>query len=160
VLTAAAFTVCFILLRSKYRNIYAPRTYFKTIPDKYDRVDICDQTLTSCRDRTPTTRSDSREWYHDFVWLDDKFLLRHHSLEGYLFLRFFRVIILICFVGCCLTWPILFPVNATGGGDAKQLDKISFSNATGKNRLYAHAIVAWLLVGESFDSMRCISLIF
>lgn len=33
-LTAGAFILAFILLRSKYRNIYAPRTYFRTIPRK------------------------------------------------------------------------------------------------------------------------------
>ena len=34
IITAAAFLVAFILLRSKYRNIYAPRTYFRTIPQR------------------------------------------------------------------------------------------------------------------------------
>lgn len=57
------------------------------------------------------------------------------------------MVIFICFVGSCLTWSILLPVNATGGGDAEQLDRISFSNVTGKKRLYAHTVVAWLFLG-------------
>lgn len=57
------------------------------------------------------------------------------------------MIVLISVVGCCLTWPILFPINATAGGDATQLDKISFSNINDPKKLYAHAIVAWVFLG-------------
>ena len=39
-------------------------------------------------------------------------------------------------------------MNATGGGDATQLDRISFSNVVEKSRLYAHAVVAWVFFGE------------
>lgn len=48
----------------------------------------------------------------------------------------------------CITWPILFPVNATGGGSAKQLDRIGFGNIHDKTRLYAHAAVAWVFLGQ------------
>lgn len=83
--------------------------------------------------------------------LDDKFVLRHSSLDAYLFLRYLRMLVLICVVGCALTWPILFPVNATAGGDASQLDKISFSNVNDPKKLYAHAVVAWIFLGEDVD---------
>lgn len=33
--TAAAFLLGFVLLRSRYRNIYAPRTYYRTISRKW-----------------------------------------------------------------------------------------------------------------------------
>ncbi|EXJ87523.1 hypothetical protein A1O3_04483 [Capronia epimyces CBS 606.96] len=131
-ITACAFLLAFLALRSRYRNIYAPRTYFCTIPHK---------------DRTPSSSHDSVSWYHDYRVLDDKFILRHSSLEAYLFLRHLRMIILICGVGCCLTWPILLPINATGGGNSSQLDKISFSNVLGGKRLYAHAVVACVFFG-------------
>ena len=58
--------------------------------------------------------------------------------------------ILICFVGCCLTWPILFPINATGGGGQKQLNLLSFSNVQDKNRYYAHVFVSWVFIGFIF----------
>ncbi|KAJ9502449.1 hypothetical protein H2202_001570 [Exophiala xenobiotica] len=128
-ITAAIFLLGFLLLRPRYKNIYAPRTYFRTIDRK---------------DRTPSSSHSSVSWYHDFRALDDKFILRHSSLEAYLFLRYLRMIVLICVVGCCLTWPVLFPVNATGGGGSTQLDKISFSNVYDRRRLYAHAVVAWV----------------
>lgn len=71
-------------------------------------------------------------------------MLEHSSLDAYLYLRFLRTIIFVCFVGVCITWPILFPVNATGGGDASQLDRLGFGNVHYKDRLYAHAVVAWV----------------
>lgn len=73
----------------------------------------------------------------------DKFTLYHQSLDSYLFLRFLRTLIFICFVGAFLSWPILLPVNAAGGGTAKELDRISIGNVKKKNYLYAHATVAW-----------------
>jgi calcium permeable stress-gated cation channel len=79
--------------------------------------------------------------------LKDSFLLRHSSMDAYLFVRFLRVIMIICLLGCCLTWPILFSVNATGGGNASQLDKIAFGNVDNNKRLYAHATVAWVYFG-------------
>ncbi|OCT50030.1 hypothetical protein CLCR_06628 [Cladophialophora carrionii] len=131
-ITAAIFLVAFLSLRWRYRNIYAPRTYFRTINRK---------------DRTPSSSHALVSWYHDFRILDDKFVLRHSSLEAYLFLRFLRMVVLICVVGCCLTWPILFAVNATGGGGATQLDRISLSNVADRKRLYAPAIIAWVFFG-------------
>lgn len=74
----------------------------------------------------------------------DKFMLYHQSLDAYLYLRFLRTIIFICFVGCCITWPILMPVNATGGGSSTELDKIGIGNVRKKGHFYAHAIIAWV----------------
>jgi len=51
------------------------------------------------------------------------------------------------FVGCCITWPILFPVNITGGAGQQQLDKLSFSNISNPIRYYAHALVAFVYLG-------------
>ena len=79
----------------------------------------------------------------------DEYILNHQSLDGYLYLRFLKLITILCFAGACLTWPILFPVNATGGGGQKELDILSFSNITSsqKNRYYAHALLAWVYFG-------------
>jgi hypothetical protein len=82
--------------------------------------------------------------------LPDEYVLQHNSLDGYFLLRYLKVSIVICFVGCCLTWPILFPVNATGHGGQTQLNLLSFSNVEDKNRYYAHAFVAWVFIGFIF----------
>jgi len=58
--------------------------------------------------------------------------------------------IIICFVGCCITWPILFPLNATGSGGQDQLNILSYANInrdTQRNRYYAHALVSWAYFG-------------
>jgi hypothetical protein len=58
--------------------------------------------------------------------------------------------LVICFVGCCITWPVLFPVNATGGGGQTQLNVLSYANidqTNQYNRYYAHALVAWAYFG-------------
>jgi hypothetical protein len=77
----------------------------------------------------------------------DKFLLYHGSLDTYLYLRFLRTAIFICIVGCVITFPILIPINASGGGNSSQLDKISIGNVSDERKLYAHAIVACIFFG-------------
>ncbi|KAA8642848.1 hypothetical protein EYZ11_008003 [Aspergillus tanneri] len=63
-------------------------------------------------------------------------------MDGYLFLRFLRVLCATCFTGCLITWPILLPIHATGGAGNTQLDALSFSNVKNGSRYYAHAVVA------------------
>ncbi len=62
------------------------------------------------------------------------------------------MMVLLTFVGCCITWPILFPVNITGGGGQTQLDILTYSNidnttSSGRYRYYAHVFTAWLYYG-------------
>ncbi|TIA07139.1 DUF221-domain-containing protein, partial [Aureobasidium pullulans] len=95
--------------------------------------------------------SDSRfGWIKNFRGLNDDHILMHSSLDNYLFLRLFKIMFTICFCGAILTWPILFPINATGGAGNKQFDLLSFSNVSipsHTNYYYAHAILAWVFVG-------------
>jgi hypothetical protein len=62
-------------------------------------------------------------------------------LDGYFLLRYLRIAVIICFLGCCITWPILFPVNATGGNHSQQLNIIAFGNIAKnkQNRYYGKA---------------------
>ncbi|OCL10131.1 DUF221-domain-containing protein [Glonium stellatum] len=131
-LSAVLFLAIFVAIRSRFPVIYSPRTYIGVVPEKH---------------RTPSTSRSKLAWIHTLRVVDDKFVLHHQSLDGYLYLRFLRTIIFICIVGCCITWPILFPVNATGGGNSSQLDRIGFSNVAKRNHLYAHAVVAWIFFG-------------
>ena len=71
-------------------------------------------------------------------------MLNHQSLDGYLLLRYLKIASAICLVGCCITWPVLWPVNITGGAGQTELNKLSFSNVSNKNRYYAHTFVAWI----------------
>ncbi|KAI0593549.1 hypothetical protein F4775DRAFT_495333 [Biscogniauxia sp. FL1348] len=130
--TGLLFVAVFILIRNKYRNIYAPRTFMGTIPEKH---------------RTPSASLSYFDWVRTMRKLPDKFFLYNQSLDTFLYIRFLRTIIFICIVGCCLTWPVLFPVNATGGGSSTELDRIGIGNVKKRNHLYAHAVMAWVFLG-------------
>ncbi|KAF2716493.1 DUF221-domain-containing protein [Polychaeton citri CBS 116435] len=127
-IAAIIYLSAFVLIRNRNRKIYLPRTFLGTVPEK---------------DRTPSSHAYGRSWFHDFKALPDHFVLQHNSLDAFLWLRFLKFVILICLIGCLLTWPILMPINATGGGRSTQLDRISFSNIAENNRLWAHVAVAW-----------------
>lgn len=61
-----------------------------------------------------------------------------------------KILIVICFVGCCITWPVLFPLNITGAGGQTELNLLNYSNIDSKtqyNRYYAHAFIAWIFYG-------------
>jgi hypothetical protein len=77
-------------------------------------------------------------------------VLQHQSLDAFFFLRLLKMATVSCLVGCAITWPILIPIYATGGGGKKQLDIITFGNiGDGKEawRLYAPAVCAWIFLG-------------
>ncbi|KAJ1531264.1 hypothetical protein HK405_001346, partial [Cladochytrium tenue] len=88
-------------------------------------------------------------WFAEFWNTPDAVALQQQSLDAFLFLRFLRVVVFLCVVACAITWPILFPVNATGSAGQAQLDLLSYSNVGDDQhtRFYAHALVAWLVYG-------------
>ncbi|HEY2594982.1 MAG TPA: hypothetical protein VGK33_13890, partial [Chloroflexota bacterium] len=89
-------------------------------------------------------------WVSAFFAVPDTAVLQHQSLDAYFFLRLLKMSVVTCLVGCAITWPILVPIYATGGGNGQQLDAITFGNiGDGKQawRLYAPAVCAWLLFG-------------
>lgn len=100
-------------------------------------------------ERTPALPTGWLNWCADFWSLPDSNVLRNSSLDGYLFLRFLKLMSLICFAGCIITWPILFPINITGGAGNSELDMLSFSNVVDPTRYYAHTFVSWVFFGAS-----------
>ncbi|KAM3443215.1 hypothetical protein NHJ13734_001989 [Beauveria thailandica] len=101
-------------------------------------------------ERSPALPKGWFNWIGPFWKIPDETALRHQSLDAYLFIRYLKVCTIIAFVSLCITWPILFPVNATGGGGQAELDILSFSNVdstTHKNYYYAHCFVGWAVYG-------------
>ncbi|GJC78102.1 uncharacterized protein ColLi_00940 [Colletotrichum liriopes] len=134
---AVVYLIVFLILRRSQRRFYAPRTYLGSLRES---------------ERSPSLPSGIFNWFSHFWKIPDIYALKHQSLDSYLFLRFLRICATICLVGLVMTWPVLFPVNATGGGTAKQLDILTYSNidvtvSSGLNRLYAHALLGWLFYG-------------
>ena len=87
-------------------------------------------------------------WFKDFYRIPSAFVLSHSSLDGFLFLRYLRVLGVICLVGMALLWPILLPLHATGGGGNLELDCLTMGNVVDSKRFYAHAVLAWLYFSE------------
>ncbi|UKZ58852.1 uncharacterized protein TrAtP1_000175 [Trichoderma atroviride] len=124
---------CFILLRPRFKRVYAP----KTIPS-----------LRYPEKPTPELPSGLFNWIKPFYQIPDTYLLNYGSLDAYFFLRYLKVLRNISLVGCCIVWPILFPIHGTGGNDLTQLELLTIGNVlTGSAKLWAHAFVAWLFFG-------------
>lgn len=129
--------LAFIILRKRFRRMYMPRTYIGYLKPWQ---------------RTPDTPTGAWNWIKAMYQLPDTYVLQHHSMDAYLMLRFLKLCSVILFVGCCITFPILWPVNATGGGTGKELDLLSISNIASDSagRYFAHCFVAWIFVAFIF----------
>ncbi|RHZ74029.1 hypothetical protein CDV55_109113 [Aspergillus turcosus] len=134
---AVIMILVFVILRRSERRMYMPRTYLGFLRPS---------------ERSPPVGTGLWNWIVDMYNLPDEYVLQHHSMDAYLLLRFLKLISVICFVGCLITWPVLFPLNATGGANRKQLDMLSMSNISTENsaRYFAHAFLAWIFVGFVF----------
>ncbi|PKY08638.1 DUF221 domain protein [Aspergillus campestris IBT 28561] len=117
----------FLICRRTQQRWYAPRTH---LPCWHEH------------ERSPELPSGFLNWFGSFLKISDDYVLHSSSMDGYLFLRFIRVLSSTCFTGCLITWPILLPIHATGGAGNTQLDMLSFSNVKDPTRYYAHAVVA------------------
>ncbi|KAL0262028.1 hypothetical protein SLS55_003463 [Diplodia seriata] len=124
----------FLVLRRKCPRVYAPRTFLSSL-HPYER--------------SPSLPTTWFTWFKAFWRLPDTYVLNHSSVDGFLFLRFLRVVRNICLAGCCLTWPILLPLHICGGGDGQQLDRLTFGNVSDAHKtwFFAHGVVAWLFFG-------------
>ncbi|KAL7966510.1 hypothetical protein HDV63DRAFT_397117 [Trichoderma sp. SZMC 28014] len=125
--------VCFIFMRPRFKRVYAP----KTIPS-----------LRYPEKPTPELPSGLFNWIKPFYKIPDTYVLNYGSLDAYFFLRYLKVLRNISLVGCCIVWPILFPIHGTGGNHLTQLELLTIGNViTGSGKLWAHAFVAWLFFG-------------
>lgn len=136
-LVALAYVSLFLILRRSQRRYYAPRTYLGTLREQ---------------ERTPALPNGLLNWFGSFNKIPDTYALQHQSLDAYLFLRYLRVCAAIAFFGACLTWPILFPINATGSSGNVGLNILAFGNldknkTADKHRMFAHAFCGWIFFG-------------
>ncbi|KAF5231504.1 hypothetical protein FANTH_13365 [Fusarium anthophilum] len=133
--TSIIYIIVFLVLRTSNRRFYAPRTCIGTLQEY---------------ERSPELPNGLFCWIGAFWKVPDAYALRRQSLDSYLFIRFLRVWCAICFVTLCVTWPVLLPLNATGGNGKTQLEVLSYSNiniedSAKRNKLYAHCFVAWVV---------------
>ncbi|KAN0089694.1 DUF221 domain containing protein [Hyaloscypha variabilis] len=131
VYAVVCFTILFVL-RRKFVRVYSPRTILTSLEP---------------HERAQKLPSGWFNWVIPFWKTPDIEVLNRSSLEGYLFLRYLKVLTIICCVGLLLTWPILIPIHALGGMGSQQLDKLTFGNVAHPTWLYAHALIAWVYFG-------------
>ena len=135
-LISGAMVLAFLVLRRTMRRQYAPRTFLATLREQ---------------ERTPPVSPGMFGWIKDFLAIPDSWVLNHQSIDGYFLLRYLKISTIVCLVGCVITFPILFPVDATGGVGYAQLGAVTLQNIKQPNspRLYAHVFVAWIFYGAS-----------
>ncbi|KAM5343532.1 hypothetical protein ACJ41O_012069 [Fusarium nematophilum] len=128
-------TICIIFFsffRVRCNRVYAPRSM---------------PSLRSPHTPSPTLPNGYFNWVKPFFQIPDTFVLNHGSLDGFFFLRFLKVLRNMFLVGICIAWPILFPINITGGNGVTELDLLTLGNISDKKRMYAHVVVAYLFFG-------------
>ena len=125
-------------------------------------ADVCalkpqhrDHVLTrAARSYTPALGGSRFGWITEFWAIPNSYVLAHQSLDSFLFLRFLKLSVVSCLVGCAITWPVLFPINITGGGGQKQLNILSMSNVESPWRFWAHAVCAIVFFGTVNQSIH------
>ncbi|KAB8292921.1 hypothetical protein EYC80_007286 [Monilinia laxa] len=129
---AAVCTILFLVLRRKYPRVYSPRTFLSSLEP---------------HERSAELPSGWFNWVKPFFNTPDEAALNQSSLDGYLFLRFLKIMCVICLVGSGLVFPVLIPLHVLGGAGNQQLDKLSFGNVDNPKIYYVHAFLAWLFFG-------------
>jgi len=130
----AVMILLFLILRKSQRLQYAPRTYVGSIK-KGRRTDPLPNGIFS--------------WIKPLININESYVIEKTSLDSYFFLRYLKVSVLLMSVGCLITWPILFPLNITGGGGQTQLDMLAFGNIdkdTHKNWYWGHILVGYVFI--------------
>ncbi|KXL50907.1 hypothetical protein M433DRAFT_1937 [Acidomyces richmondensis BFW] len=128
-LFALVWGIVFLLFRTRFKRYYQPRTFIGSLRPEQ---------------RTPKVKDSLFGWLGEFYKMPDTYVLNHHSLDAYLFLRFLRISVVCCLVGCLITWPVLFPVFITGGAGKSQLEILTFSNMKNEWRYYAPCGIAMI----------------
>ena len=122
---AVVFFLLFCLFRKWFPRNYRPRAVLGTLRPS---------------ERTPDLPTVLFNWIKPFYEIPDTYVLQHHSMDGYLFLRFLKISVITCLVGCVITFPVLFPINITGGGIKKEFEILTMANVTDNYfKMFAHA---------------------
>lgn len=126
------FLVLFLILRPRQSRIYQPRSTIDTVP---------------INDRPRPLKSGIFGWFKDLVTRPESEILQEAGLDGYFFLRYLRLMVIVSLVGICVLFPILLAVNGTGGNGQGGFDLLSFTNVENPKRFYAHVFLGWLFNG-------------
>ena len=128
----AIFVGVFIALRNRYTGVYRPRAENKMLPEHL---------------KAPPLERSAFGWLPDLLTRPKKFIIEQAGIDGYFFLRYLKLWSTIGVCSGLILWPILFAINATGGGGKSGFDIISYSNNTHKWRVFANLFCSWFFFG-------------
>lgn len=126
------FLGIFVLLRKNQSRVYEPRSTVKTLPNQL---------------RPEPAPSGLFSWVSHVLSRPEHFIIQQAGVDGYFFIRFIFGFATLCLLGCCMLWPILFPVNATHGAGKQGFDILSYANLGNKWKVFAHVFLSWLFFG-------------
>lgn len=128
----AVFLLVFVLMKRKYHRVYEPRVVVKTVPAALKA------------DEQP---KGAFSWFPFIMKQPESYTIEKVGVDGYFFLRYLKMFIIIGILAGCILWPVLFAVNATGGGSSNGFDIISYSHNTHKWRAFADLFCSWVFFG-------------
>lgn len=128
----AVFMLGFLGVRKKQPRVYEPRTSVETVPKEL---------------KTDSSPGGPWQWIVALVKKPHSWMVLKTGPDGYFFLRFIAIFFIIAVLGCCFTWPILFPLNIVNGRGEKELDMLAMGNVADNNRYIAHALISWVFFG-------------
>lgn len=126
------FVLGFLILRKRQLRVYEPRTVVETLPEDL---------------RPDELPSGPFGWLIHLLLKRTAFLVQITGADGYFYLRFMFLFAFVAFMGALITWPILFPVNATNGNGQSGIDQLAWGNVKNKWRFLAHIFLGWIFFG-------------
>ncbi|KAI3406123.1 PHM7 [Candida oxycetoniae] len=135
---SVVFVVAFVIIRKYQKRVYEPRSIVKSLPE-------------DLRPQSPPAGIFS--WLGSLLRRPETFIIQYAGPDGYFFLRFLFEFCCICILGAIITWPILFPVNASNGNNNQPgstvagFDILTIANVRNKWRTFAHVFLSWILFG-------------
>lgn len=133
---AVIFVSLFLIIRKKQTRVYEPKSTVKSLPKDLQAEPVADGAFS---------------WLTNALKKPRSYVIQLAGTDGYFFLRFLFEFLCICLIGVIITWPILFPVNATNGNNQIPgsgiggFDILSFANVRNKWRALAHVFLSWIL---------------
>ncbi|KAJ2554846.1 phosphate metabolism protein 7 [Coemansia sp. RSA 1933] len=134
VIVAACIFIAFIILRPRFKRVYAPRTY--AVGEERRSEPISDKLLA---------------WIPAVLRVPDEKVIERVGLDTYMFLRYMRSMFLMFVVLSFLSVVTILPVNITGGGGAKGMSILTMGNVDpASKKLWVHIVffmvfVAWVM---------------
>ena len=126
------FVTVFVVAKRKYHRVYEPRSVVDTVPEIL---------------RTEKQPKGAFSWFTMLIRQPTPYTIEKVGVDGYFFLRYLQMFVVVGLISGVFLWPILFAVDATGGGTSNGFDVISYSHNTHKWRTFAHLFCSWLFFG-------------